>query len=66
MLPGHLIDDFWSEVARELSPKNPRQAADEISRYRQRLESQGAGDVVYHWGAVEVAKSIQRGGFKES
>jgi hypothetical protein len=34
MLPGHLIDDFWSEVAKELSPNDPARAREEIRLMR--------------------------------
>jgi hypothetical protein len=66
MLPGHLVDDFWSEVAREISPRNPEKAAGEIDRFRRSLEEKGAEEAIYHWGVAEVAESIKRGGFKAS
>jgi hypothetical protein len=72
MLPGHLIAEFWEEVAEllrkqhDLSEERARQG---IAEYRYRLDLHRVGDMVYHENAAHVARTIagalRQGGFRE-
>lgn len=60
-LPGHLIDEYWNDVIRQLSKlcQLPREdAAKKVELFRSQLASVDADELVYHRDAHDVAQSI--------
>jgi len=62
-LPGHLIDEYWNDVIRQLSTRCqlPREdAARKVALFRSQLASVDADELVYHRDALDVARSIEQ------
>ncbi len=66
MLPGHLVEDFWDSVIRELESQkkvSPAQGREAIGRFREKMGSHGAEEAIYHWEPRDIARTIINGGF---
>lgn len=60
--PGHLIDEYWTDVITQLSKESRLSRADATRHaelFRSQLASVDADELVYHREAREVARSLQ-------
>lgn len=59
-LPGHLIDAYWDDVTNELLKHDFTQteARSRIAAHRRQLAEVGVDEWIYHWDAIDTAKSI--------
>ena len=65
-LPINLIDDFWDNVVGTLHGKHGLgsvQALRAVLRFRNALDADEVGDILYHASPEDVAEGIMSGGY---
>jgi hypothetical protein len=68
-LPVDLVDAFWTEVEGLLRSEHGmtgEQAVRTILRYRNEIDADKVGDILYHQSAVDVAHGLITGGYAQA
>jgi hypothetical protein len=61
MLPAHLIAEFWDTVRKELRTRYQlpeRDAAAAVAGFREALDRQDGGELIYHREPETVAEAV--------